>query len=194
MTFGLFLSGVLRHPAQFRAIAPSSRRLALAMQDSLEFRAGAWIVELGCGSGPFTQELDRLCHARRWNYLGIELDATLCTYLQHRFPTREFVCASAEALPNILRERGISQASAIVSGVPLAAMSGALQQRIVEAAACSLLPTGVFRHFTYWHYQRSSGARRLRELLAARFQNFEIHARVAWNLPPALVLSAARPH
>jgi phosphatidylethanolamine/phosphatidyl-N-methylethanolamine N-methyltransferase len=190
VSYALFLKRLLANPTRLHAIAPSSRALARAIVEGLDFERGAVIAELGCGTGPFTRELEPLCAARGWRYLGVELDPELTAHLRGRHPRLAFVCGDAAELPRWLADRDLPRAAAVISGLPLAAMSEELQDRIVGGIAASLRPGGIFRHFTYLHYQLTASARRLRGLLGQRFATSGVRTRVARNLPPALILEA----
>ena len=54
-----FLREYIKTPNTIGAIAPSSRRLAAAMTDVIDFRRARCIVEYGAGTGVFTREVDR---------------------------------------------------------------------------------------------------------------------------------------
>ncbi len=190
MSYALFLKRLIANPTRLYAIAPSSRVLARTIVSDLPLERGSLIVELGCGTGPFTRELDRLCAARGLRYLGVELDAELASFLNRSYPRLDFVCGDAAELPRLLAQRALPRAAAVISGLPLAAMPPDLQDRIVEGVAESLRPGGIFRHFTYQHYQICASARRLRRLLADRFETSGVLARVHRNFPPAIVLEA----
>lgn len=190
MSYALFLKRLLANPTRLHAIAPSSRTLARAIVEGLEFERGAVIAELGCGTGPFTRELEPLCAARGWSYLGIELDPELTAHLRARHPRLVFEWGDAAELPRWLAERRLPRAAAVISGLPLAAMGPEAQDRILDGVTASLRPGGTFRHFTYQHYQLTASARRLRQLLGQRFYTSGVRTRVARNLPPALILEA----
>jgi phospholipid N-methyltransferase len=191
VSYALFLKRLIANPTRLYAIAPSSRTLARAIVEGLDFERGAVIAELGCGTGPFTRELEPLCAARGWRYLGIELDPELTAHLRARHPRLTIVCGDAAELPRWLADRDLPRAAAVISGLPLAAMGSEVQDRIVDGVAASLRPGGIFRHFTYQHYQLTASARRLRRLLAQRFATSGVRTRVARNLPPALILEAS---
>ncbi|MBK9387014.1 MAG: methyltransferase domain-containing protein [Planctomycetes bacterium] len=190
MSYALFWKRLLARPGQLHAIAPSSRALARAITAGLELSSDELIVELGCGTGPFTRELEALRKTRRLRYLGVELDPELVRHLRLQHPRLAFCCDDAADLPRILRRCELSPAGAVISGLPLAAMDGSNQERILDAVLASLRPGGTFRHFTYLHYQVTTSARRLRRLLADRCGTYSVRALVLRNLPPALILEA----
>jgi phospholipid N-methyltransferase len=190
MTYALFWRRLLAHPERLHAIAPSSRALARAITAELDLTRDDLVVELGCGTGPFTRELEVLCKERGARYLGVELDAELVRHLRVRHPRLAFLRADAAELPRLLRGLDLPPAAVVISGLPLAAMGGATQARIVDGVVEALRPGGAFRHFSYLHYQAAPSARRLRRLLVERFGTCAIRSRVLRNLPPAVVLEA----
>ncbi|MBL8901006.1 MAG: methyltransferase domain-containing protein [Planctomycetes bacterium] len=188
MSYALFWKRLLVRPGQLHAIAPSSRALARAITAGLDLTSEELVVELGCGTGPFTRELEALCSSRGLRYLGVELDPELVRHLRQQHPRLAFCCADAADLPQILRLRELPPAGAVISGLPLAAMDASTQERLLDAVLASLRPGETFRHFTYAHYQVATSARRFRRLLVDRCGTCSVRALVLRNLPPALIL------
>jgi phospholipid N-methyltransferase len=188
----LFLGQFLRAPTSIGAIAPSSQRLAAAVCAPLPERGEPTVVELGPGTGPFTQEIQRRL-AGRGHHLAVELNEPMAKILAERFPKVDVVQGDAAELPRLLTERGLHQADVVVSGLPWAAFPGELQRGLLSAVTSVMNPSGAFTTFSYIHAIPLARARRFRALLANRFEEV-VAGRTVWrNAPPAFVFHARRP-
>jgi phosphatidylethanolamine/phosphatidyl-N-methylethanolamine N-methyltransferase len=185
----------LRHPGRTGAIAASSRYLAAAMVEGIGVEHAAHVVELGPGSGVFTEALlARLAPGARLT--AIELNPRLAGDLARRLTGIEVVTGSAEELT-----RHVRSADVVVSGLPWALFPAERQDRILDQVCEILPPGGRFTTFAYVHAAWLPGARRFEAALARRF-GFVGRSRTVWgNLPPAFVhraamtpRSAASPH
>lgn len=188
----LFLGQFLRAPTSIGAIAPSSQRLAAAVCAPLPERGEPTVVELGPGTGPFTQEIQRRL-AGRGHHLAVELNEPMAKILAERFPKVDVVQGDAAELPELLAERGLRQADVVVSGLPWAAFPRELQRGLLSAVTSVMNPSGAFTTFSYIHAIPLARARRFRALLADRFEEV-VAGRTVWrNAPPAFVFHARRP-
>ncbi|WP_336206501.1 class I SAM-dependent methyltransferase [Nonomuraea sp. LPB2021202275-12-8] len=188
----LFLGQFLRAPASIGAIAPSSQRLAAAVCAPLPERGEPTIVELGPGTGPFTEEIQRRL-AGRGHHLAVELNGPMAAVLAERFPKVDVVHGDAAELAKLLADRGLRQADVVVSGLPWAAFPDGLQRGLLAAVTSAMNPAGAFTTFSYIHAIPLARARRFRALLAERFEEV-VAGRTVWrNAPPAFVFHARRP-
>jgi len=173
--FGLWL----RRPRSIGAIVPSSRRLAAAIADEVDFTVPGVVVELGGGTGSITRALlARAAHPDE--VVVVEREASLCDLLAARFPGVRVIRGDARNLKGLLRAAGIGPVKAIVSGLPLRSLSGRCHDAIIRAAFSVLAPGGVFVQFTY------GLAAPVRRALVGR--DGLIGRRSRWvlaNLPPA---------
>jgi len=174
-----FLGNFLKHPLRNASVAPSSRIAARNMLRGIDLEKLTHVVELGPGTGSFTQEL----YARLpegCQVLVIELDAGYVANLRARYGDRfDIVQASAHEMESLVKERGWPAVDLIVSGLPFtlpksvkASLWGSLQ---------AMTRTGtVYRWFTYmppimkWHY---------------RGFDMRLVRRVWANLPPMWIYS-----
>ncbi|MDF5757147.1 methyltransferase domain-containing protein [Spongiactinospora sp. TRM90649] len=188
----LFLSQFMRSPSLVGAVAPSSRALARSVTAPVPETGDPVVVELGPGTGPFTEAIqERL--GGRGHHLAVEINEPMARLLESRFPGVDVVTADAETLPDLLRERGLGSADAVVSGLPWAAFSQDHQRRLLRAVLTSMSPTAAFTTFAYVHALPLSTARRFRRLLQIAFEEV-VAGRTVWgNLPPAFVYTARRP-
>ncbi len=185
-----FLRRFLRNPRLVASVAPSSRRLAIEVLRGVDLAAGDLVLEYGPGTGPFTREIARRIRSgESLRYLGIERDPGLCNYLADRFPELEFVCDDVLRVEEIVAERALGPAKAVVSAVPLILMDAPEIRQILTATRALLSHDGTFRTISYLHSYPRRGARTLRGEMQATFAAYSVERPVWWNLPPALVLS-----
>ncbi len=188
----LFLGQLLREPRHVGAVAPSSARLAAAITAAIPEQGDPVVVELGAGTGVFTEAIRGRLHGRG-HHVAVEVNPTFAALLRRRFPTVDVAEADAEALPEIVASRALTAADVVVSSLPWASFGAGTQDRLSRAVLGVLTPDSVFTTFAYAHAQYLPSARRFRALLAERFEEV-VTSRTVWrNLPPAHVLHARRP-
>lgn len=178
---GLILGLWLRSPLEIGAIAASSGSLARAMARPVNLNRPGVVVELGGGTGSVTEALlERGVPAER--LVILERHPRLHALLEHRFPQSTVIRGDAADLPTLLAERGLHRVNAVVSGLPLLAMSED-QQRAIVVAAFQVLPRG--GRFVQFSYGPTCPVpEKMRAGLGVRAH---ILANIFWNLPPARV-------
>ncbi len=178
-----FVEAFLRAPLSVGSCWPSSAALCHAVVDHCDFQPGDTVVELGPGTGAFTERLlERL--DGRGRLLAMELSGTNIAELRRRFPHCQSIHDSAENLPEHLGDR---RATCIISGLAWGNMLPATQDRLFDAVLKSLTPGGQFVAFAYAHASWFPTSRRFRQLLLKHFARVE-RAPIIWrNLPPAYV-------
>lgn len=188
----VFFGQWLKSPGRIGAVAPSSAHLARAATAPLPEHGQPVVVELGPGTGPFTEEIQRRLDGRG-EHIAVESNDVLATALRRRYPCVDVINDDALHLPDLLDQRGISLADVIVSGLPWSLFPPETQDRLIDAVIDVMGPHSVFTTFAYRHAAQLVAARRLRALLAERFEEV-VPSRTIWrNLPPAFVLHARRP-
>jgi len=188
----LFLNEFLRSPAVVGAVAPSSRRLAAAITVGVPGRGDPVVVELGPGTGAFTEEIHRRLGGRG-RHLAVEINPTMARAVATRCDGVEVIEGDAAALPELLAGRGVGAVDVVISGLPWAVFPADHQRAVLDAVTTVLRPTGAFATFSYAHARVLPPARAFRRRLAAAFEEV-VAGRTVWrNLPPALVLHARRP-
>ena len=179
----------LRRPLMTGAVAASSRRLAYAMTEGIGIERARLVVELGPGTGVFTDAiLARLAPQAR--LVAVELNPVLAAQLSAaRHDERlTVVRGSAAELPAAVS----GPVDAVVSGLPWTVMSRERRGHILDAVSEVLAPGGRFTTFAYLHAAWTPPARDFTAELAYRFDRLE-RSPVVWpNLPPAFVHRATR--
>ncbi|MFO1476859.1 MAG: methyltransferase domain-containing protein [Verrucomicrobiota bacterium] len=183
-----FVTEFVREPFKVGALCPSSRALAKVMADSCDMTPGMTIVELGPGTGSFTEFLLQRLHSQG-RLIGVEISEAHVEILRQRFPRLEIIHGSAEDLPKHLGGRKVE---CVVSGLPWSTMTPKVQDRMLEAVMESLLHGGQFVAFAYSHAFLLPTALRFRRELRRRFVSIETTSTVWRNLPPAYVLKCRR--
>lgn len=173
----------LKSPLSTAALSPSGKQLAARMMDELPCDAHR-IIELGAGTGVFTQALiDRGIAPH--HLLALELNESLAKHLQDRFQHCHIHCGDARKLRVIAEIDGFldfGPADAIVSGLGLLSMNRKTQREILEAALSVLKEDGRFIQFTYGPTSPIAP-----ELLRHLGLNVRRGRSAFWNLPPATV-------
>jgi phospholipid N-methyltransferase len=179
----------LRRPLTTGAVAASSRRLAYAMTEGIGLEGARLVVELGPGTGVFTDAiLARLAPDAR--LVAVELNPVLAARLSvTRRDTRLTVIrGSAAELAAVVGK----PADAVVSGLPWTVMPREQRGHILDAVTEVLTPGGRFTTFAYLHAAWTPPARHFTAELSRRFIRLE-RSTVVWpNLPPAFVHRATQ--
>ncbi len=183
-----FLRDFIKDPVGVGAISGSSEALARAMVDSLQIAPGDPVIELGPGTGAFTEQIRMKTNV----YLGIERSPRFTRILYKRFPDLRFVNGLAEDGFEHYSLMGLPPPKAIVSGLPLAIWSPELQDSVIAALDSLMTPGCTFRTFQYAHSFAFPLAIRFRREMNARFGPFQRSRIVLRNLPPAFILTWSR--
>jgi len=185
------LRTVVRRPLETGAMVPSSSALAQAMVRDLFPLPGRAVVELGPGTGPFTDKL--------WDtmddpdlYVGIERERAFVDLLRHRYPALRLVHGSAEDVIDHLTAVDTPPVGTIVSGLPVATLPEPTREAILSSVQRLMGPGTTFRMFQYLHAWPLPGALRFRRAMTSRYGPPATIRPVLRNLPPAAVLSWRR--
>jgi phosphatidylethanolamine/phosphatidyl-N-methylethanolamine N-methyltransferase len=180
----------VRQPRMTGAIAKSSPRLAKAVTTGLGLADAGLVVEIGPGTGAFTDAILPLL-APGARLIAVELNPALAVPLAHRYRGQPVDVVNADAAQ--LAEIVPGPVDAVVSGLPWAVFPGNQQERILDAITSVLTGKGTFATFAYLHACWAPPATQFTRRLEERFEVTE-KSRTVWrNLPPAFVHRAARP-
>lgn len=178
-----FVRAFISEPLKVGAVWPSSEQLSLAVAAACEFAPSDTIVELGPGTGNFTELLLKRLN-QRGRLLALELSERNVTVLRQRFPQSEIRFDSAE---HLARHIAPQTARCIVSGLAWGNMMPALQDRIMNAITTALTPDGQFVAFAYAHARYYPTTLRFRKLMFRHFSRVETTPIIWRNIPPAYV-------
>lgn len=178
-----FVEAFIREPLTVGSFWPSSAALSQAVAESCDFKPDSTVVELGPGTGSFTELLlERL--DKRGRLLALEITATNIELLRRRFPRCHVIHDSAE---NLASHLGGGKADCIISGLAWGNMLPAAQNRIMRAIVNSLSRRGQFVAFAYVHARYYPTTLRFRKLMFREFARVETTPIIWRNLPPAYV-------
>ena len=181
-----FFGAFLRQPLSVGAFWPSSLALTERIVDGCELRARNTVVEIGPGTGAFTELI--LQRMRRQSlFFAVEINGHNVRELRRRFPSLNVYRDSAEKLPQYLSLHHRRQADCIISGLAWGNMLPPTQRRIFDAVVSSLAPGGLFTTFAYVHAYWFPTSLQFRRRLARHFSRIEATPIIWNNLPPAFI-------
>ncbi|MGI9345445.1 MAG: class I SAM-dependent methyltransferase [Gammaproteobacteria bacterium] len=165
----MFFKKFWRQPKANGSLYPSSKFACRAMLSDLPLDELDTIVELGPGTGVFTQYYLKGCRADATIVL-FESDPDFQDYLKARFADDKRIVFAGNALElsKTLQGLGIARADLILSSLPVS-LGNTLTQ-IMHQVAQNLGPEGIFRCYTYApvlarKYYRDLGVRKLRTVV-----------------------------
>ena len=107
----------------------------------------------------------------------VELDSALCSYMVQKFPNLTIIHGNASHLEKLIDHKRHGQVGAIVSSIPLLALSAVERHQVVQAYFAVLRPGGRVVQFTYGY----------KSPIARPGLDEKRVARIYANLPPATV-------
>jgi len=156
------------------------------MVEWIDFSAADVVVEYGPGTGAFTAEILRRLKPDA-TYLGLEVNPVMASHLRERFPRITVYEDCAANIRSRLQDHQLDAVDVIISGLPWAAFSEDVQNRILSESVEALADGGVFATFAYLQGLLMPAGIRFRNMLKSMFSAVET-SRVTWfNLPPAFV-------
>lgn len=188
MSASAFLREFIRNWKTVGAVAPSSRELANLMMEAAGVAGAQRILELGPGTGAFTQAIADVMKPGA-SYLGLEVNESFVKQLRPRFPQMRFEVTCAQEF-DLTTPEFADGFDVIISGLPWTAFPESLQRAILSNVLPHLVPHGCFATFAYFGFHHLPGGRRFRALVESLMPCVTT-TRVVWpNLPPAFVYLA----
>lgn len=141
----LFARNFFRHPRMLGSIIPSSRFLIRQLLQPVDWAQARVIVEYGPGVGVITTEVLRRMRPDAM-LIAIETNPEFVNFLRSAIPDERLhvVEASAEAVDEILRRYGQTNASYVISGIPFSTIPAAVRESILLKTCEVLKPGGSF--------------------------------------------------
>src|SRR6185312_17389301 len=141
----LFARNFFLHPRMLGSIVPSSRFLIRQLLEPVDWAQARVIVEYGPGVGVITSEVLRRMRPDA-TLIAIETNPAFVSYLRSSFQDERLhvVEASAEAVDEILRRYGHTNASYIISGIPFSTIPAPVREKILLKTCEVLKPGGSF--------------------------------------------------
>ncbi len=177
-----FINEFIKHPRYIGALMPSSAMLAKNMIAAINFEHSKTIVELGPGTGAFTEKIAKQ-KKKETLLILIEINGTFVKNLKQQYaqdPSVQVIHGSAENLKKYLEVLNVDRVDYVLSGLPFASMPLDVSERVLRNVRDSLLHSGKFITFQYSLVKKK---------FIQRFFPRIIEKRVLLNFPPAFVLS-----
>ncbi len=186
-----FLREFIKAPGVTGAVAPSSPFLAETIVNWIDWSQTSSLLEWGPGTGSFTEYILRR-KPESCRYLAMEVNSKMCKILRARFPGIEICEESVAQVSRICDQECIEEVDCVISGLPWAAFTDAMQDEFLEAMMCVLRRGGQFTTFAYVHGLALPAGRNFRRRLRRYFAQVT-QSKVVWlNLPPAFVYRCRR--
>lgn len=176
-----FLLEYLKNPARTGAVAPSSKKLAKRMMETIDFDSCSCIVEYGPGTGAFTDEIIKR-KSRDTVFLVIEQNVDFYNQIRKKYtavPNLLLVNGDAGDLERYLAQYHIEKVEYIVSGLPFASLPKKVSDRIMETTGKVMGEKGSFITFQYTLLKKKFFERSF-QIKKITFELF--------NFPPAFVI------
>jgi len=175
-----FFSQWMKSPRSVGSVVPSSPFLAKKMAKQINIDTPGMIIELGGGTGSLTRVLLHYIPPER--LIVIESNQHLVNILRDSFPDVRILHTNAMQLGRALKDNGITDVNAIVSGLPLLSIKTSTRHKILAASFSQLRPGRQFLQFTYGPKSPVS---------KAIITKYDLDAKVvasSWlNIPPARI-------
>ena len=181
----------LKYPNKVGAVAPSSRYLANAMLDELDWENLTNVVEYGPGTGAISKHLLQRVGSHQ-RFFAVELNDQFIPVLNRKLPELQVFNESVGDIRSICDREQVEWVDAIISGLPWTAFPEALQKELMDATLSVLPEGGQFVTFAYVHGLRLSNARRFRKGLQEAFSQVQISPVIWRNIPPAIFYSCRK--
>ena len=177
-----FFRSFLVHPRQVGAVLPTSRRAVRDMLDMADFTRARCVVELGAGTGVYTEEVLKRLHPDA-RFLAFEIDPDLVATLSERLKDQRLwvINDSAENMEGYLNG---AKVDVLVSGLPFTSLPEPIKQNIFEQITRVLAPEGVMVAIQY----SAMVQRDLERIFAS------VRRRISpLNVPPAFLFACSAP-
>lgn len=166
------------------AVSPSTRFLGEKMLANIDFEKVRHIVELGPGTGVFTDIIIKRMH-KDAKLLVLELNDEFFHKLHDRIddPRVQIIHDSAENISKYLEEDVQEKQDAVISSLPLMVFSASLRKAVVDASYNSLKPEGRYVQFQY--------SLQSKKFLEGIYKSVKVTFTMK-NFPPAFVYSCQK--
>jgi len=179
-----FLKEFIKERRVVGAVNPSTKALGEKMLENVDFKESKLIVELGPGTGVFTDLIiDRMREDAK--LLVFELNDNFFESLDARIddPRVQVIHDSAEHVDKYLNEEEQKQVDAVISSLPLTVFPEKLRHTVLDEAYACLKDSGVYTQFQY--------SLQAKKLLESRYKNVNIKFTMK-NFPPAFVYTCLK--
>jgi len=179
-----FIKEFFKNKHMVGAVSPSSKFLANKMLENVDFEDSKLVVELGPGTGVFTDKIIQRLRPKA-KLLVFELNKDFYQSLQNRIndPRVEIIHDSASNISNYLKDDEKNTVDTVISSLPLMAFPEDLRNDVVNASYDALKDDGMYIQFQY--------SLQSKKLLASKYAKMDITFTVK-NFPPAFVYTCLK--
>lgn len=184
-----FLKAFLENPLTVGSVFPSSPAAAARIVRNIKPNENSIVLELGCGTGPFTEAIARKLPTPD-AYLGIELNEELARILNEKFPHLHVVCGDASLASEIHQKSGLGAVRYIVSGLPFASLPEEISESVL-AEVDKFMRRGKceFRTIQYASSLLLPSAKKFRGMMNEKYGRARRSSIVWRNLPPTYIFT-----
>ena len=186
-----FLKQSLTEPKKIGAITESSQELAEKIISMAELEHADTIVELGPGTGIFTEKILESIKPSTL-FFALEINEAFVEKTKERCPNTIVYNAGAEEICKYLALQNKASCDCIISSLPFASFDEETQEVIFEAINNALAPNGQFITFSYFYTALLEEGKSFQKLLHKNFSTIEKSDIVWLNVPPAFVYSCKK--
>jgi phosphatidylethanolamine/phosphatidyl-N-methylethanolamine N-methyltransferase len=179
-----FLKQFWKQKKMVGSMTPSSRFLASKMLENIDFSSSRILVELGPGTGVFTEKILKKLNPDA-HLLVFELNELFYNALKVKIsdPRVILIHDSAEHISEQLAYHGFEKADGVISSLPLANFPETLKNTILDKTYKSLKSGGLYIQFQYSLVSK--------KLLKKIFGNVHVTF-TPFNFPPAFIYTCKR--
>ena len=181
-----FAKQFAQQPLSTGAIAPSSKRLARQVAQLAHLDKAGTVVELGPGTGVFTEQITRLLSDKSL-FFAIELNKNFVQATNIRCPHVPVYHDQAASLPVYLQQNNRTYADRVICSLPWTIFDEHEQDHILTTISDSLNPGGVFISIIYWGARFRARGRYFINSLPYHFSSVHSTPIVWQNLPPTQI-------
>lgn len=187
-TFNLinFARQTLKQPTSTGAIAPSSRFVANSVIAHANLDAAQSVVELGPGTGVFTEQIEKQLRGEA-TFFALELNPAFVRATRNRCPYTTVYHDSAHNIERYLNRHNLSQCDCIISSLPWTIFDPAEQDRLLRILSEVLAPGGRFVSIVYLGAKVRARGRYFIDSLPTHFNTIYKTKTVWQNLPPTQI-------
>lgn len=159
---------------------PSSIFSAKKMVAPIDFNQANIIVEIGAGTGVFTEELVRRKQVDT-TLIVIEINESFAKQLKEKYITNHSVIVINNSAENMNEHiLDIGKVDYVISGIPFASLPRQLSSKILQNVSLALKENGKFITIQYTKKQL--------QFISSFFNSFQIE-KVYLNIPPAYIVT-----
>ena len=168
------------------AISPSSVILAEYITDLANLPEKRCIVELGSGTGIFTQKIMQK-KSESSKFFALEINEYFADETKKNCPNANVYNDDARNIQTYLRQLKESHCDCIISGLPWSDFDDEIQMDLIKNIYDSLENGGEFLTFSYLHSPILPRGKKFKILLNKTFK-LVIQTKTIWlNLPPSFI-------